>query len=83
MLVRTRLVNDASLVRMSRTISAGFDQFGLIPSRFAAGYIKTMNNRRGTPGNQDSGVLSEDAFGPAGFGGSLGFADPSVALSFG
>jgi CubicO group peptidase (beta-lactamase class C family) len=82
-LVRTRLVNDASLVRMSRTISAGFDQFGLIPSRFAAGYIKTMNNRRGTPGNQDSGVLSEDAFGHSGFGGSLGFADPSAALSFG
>ena len=28
-------------------------------------------------------MLSEDAFGHSGFGGSLGFADPSSALSFG
>jgi CubicO group peptidase (beta-lactamase class C family) len=68
---------------MSRTISAGFDQFGQIPSRFAAGYIKSMDNRRGTPGNQDTGILSEDAFGHSGFGGSIGFADPRAALSFG
>nr|BAN08449.1 hypothetical protein [uncultured bacterium] len=74
------------MVRMSRCISAGFDQFGQIPSRFAAGYInyiKAMDNRRGTPGNQDSGILSEDAFGHSGFGGSIGFADPRAGLSFG
>jgi CubicO group peptidase (beta-lactamase class C family) len=80
---REPLVDAARLVRMSRTMSAGFDQFGQIPSRFAAGYIKSMDNRRGTPGNQDSGILSEDAFGHSGFGGSIGFADPRAGLSFG
>jgi CubicO group peptidase (beta-lactamase class C family) len=76
------LVNEASLVRMSRTISAGNDVFGSIPSRFACGYIKSMDNRRGTPANQDSGILSEDAFGHSGFGGSLAFADPRANFSF-
>jgi hypothetical protein len=74
---------SASLVRMSRCISAGFDQFGQIPSRFTAGCIKSMDNRRGAPGNQDTGLLSEDAFGHSGFGGSIGFADPRAGLSFG
>jgi CubicO group peptidase (beta-lactamase class C family) len=80
---RPSLVEVASLVRMSRPISAGFDQFGQIPSRFTAGYIKSMDNRRGTPGNQDTGMLSEDAFGHSGFGGSIGFADPRAGLSLG
>jgi CubicO group peptidase (beta-lactamase class C family) len=80
---RSSLVETASLVRMSRPISAGFDQFGQIPSRFTAGYIKSMDNRRGTPGNQDTGILSEDAFGHSGFGGSIGFADPRAGLSLG
>jgi CubicO group peptidase (beta-lactamase class C family) len=80
---RPALVSDASLVRMARTISAGNDVFGSIPSRFACGYIKSMDNRRGTPANQDSGILSEDAFGHSGFGGSLGFCDPRASLSFG
>jgi CubicO group peptidase (beta-lactamase class C family) len=80
---RPNLLEPASLVRMGRTISAGFDQFGQIPSRFTAGYIKSMDNRRGTPANQDSGILSEDAFGHSGFGGSIGFADPRAALSLG
>ena len=80
---RASLVDAASMVRMSRAISAGFDQFGFIPSRFAAGYVKSIDNRRGAPGNQDTGILSEDAFGHSGFGGSIGFADPGAGLSFG
>jgi len=68
---------------MSRVTSAGFDTFGSIPTRFAAGYVKSLDNRRGAPGNQDSGILSEDAFGHSGFGGSIGFADPRAGLSFG
>ena len=80
---RPALLEDASLVRMARAISCGFDMFGQIPSRFACGYTKTMNNRRGTPGNLDSQVLSEEAFGHPGFGGSLGFCDPRTGLSFG
>jgi CubicO group peptidase (beta-lactamase class C family) len=80
---RPSLVSDASLVRMARPISCGHDMFGLIPSRFACGYIKTMDNRRGAPANQDSGILSEDAFGHSGFGGSIGFADPRASLALG
>jgi CubicO group peptidase (beta-lactamase class C family) len=30
-----------------------------------------------------SAILSEDAFGHAGFGGSIGFADPKAEMSFG
>jgi CubicO group peptidase (beta-lactamase class C family) len=45
--------------------------------------MKAMDNRRQPPGLQDSVILSEDAFGHAGFGGSLGFADPKAEMSFG
>jgi CubicO group peptidase (beta-lactamase class C family) len=30
-----------------------------------------------------AGILSEDAFGHPGFGGSIGFADPRARMSFG
>ena len=46
---------------MSRTHSAGFDEFGMIHSRFALGYVKSIDNRREDTCNQDSGILSEDA----------------------
>jgi len=77
------LVRRAGLVRMSRTNSAGLDQFGLIPSRFGLGYVKSIDNRRGSPGNQDSGIISEDAFHHSGFGGSIGLADPRAELALG
>jgi CubicO group peptidase (beta-lactamase class C family) len=77
------LVGRAGLVRMSRVNSAGLDQFGFIPSRFALGYVKSIDNRRGTPGNQDTGIVSEDAFHHSGFGGSIGLADPRADFSLG
>jgi CubicO group peptidase (beta-lactamase class C family) len=77
------LVKRAGLVRMSRANSAGLDQFGLIPSRFGLGYVKSIDNRRGSPGNQDSGIVSEDAFHHSGFGGSIGLADPRAGLALG
>ena len=78
-----QLVGRAGLVRMSRVNSAGQDQFGFIPARFALGYVKSIDNRRGTPGNQDSGIVSEDAFHHSGFGGSIGLADPRADFSLG
>ena len=51
--------------------------------RFSEGFTKTMDNRRGKPGNQDSILMSEDAFGCPGFGGSIGLADPGAQMSFG
>jgi len=77
------LVDRASLVRMSRVESAGIDGMGYIPSRFSLGYVKSIDNRRQSPGNQDSGILSEDAFGHSGFGGSIGFCDPRAGFALG
>ena len=55
----------------------------LVGLRFGLGFMKSSDNRRGEPGAQDSLILSEMAFGHAGMGGSLGFADPAARLSFG
>src|SRR5262245_29821022 len=40
-------------------------------------------NGRLPPGDNDSVIMSEEAFGHLGNGGSLGFADPRARLSFG
>ncbi|MGR3781018.1 MAG: serine hydrolase domain-containing protein [Albimonas sp.] len=51
-----------------------------IPTRFGPGFMLAMDNRaRGL----DSLVLGPRAFGHVGAGGSLGFADPDLGLSFG
>ncbi len=55
----------------------------LVGLRFALGYMKSSDNRRAAPGARDSLILSAAAFGHAGMGGSLGFADPAARLAFG
>ncbi|MBI3757404.1 MAG: beta-lactamase family protein [Deltaproteobacteria bacterium] len=78
------LVNPDVLARMGRVASAtGRDAVLVIPSRFSLGFMKTMDNRRQPPGVQDSVLISEDAFGHVGAGGSFGFADPKAGMSFG
>ncbi|WP_431854264.1 serine hydrolase domain-containing protein [Azospirillum sp.] len=66
---------------MAEISSATHDDATLrIPTRFAAGFMRSMDNRcRGL----DSAVLPPGAFGHVGAGGSLGFADPGDGLSFG
>lgn len=79
-----KLVSPDRVTRMSRvSMATREDATLLIPTRFALGYMKSMDNRRETPGNQSSVILSEPAFGHVGMGGSLGFADPEAGLSFG
>jgi CubicO group peptidase (beta-lactamase class C family) len=79
-----RLVDEAALVAMGAVSSAaGVDATMLVPTRFTLGFMKSMDNRRGPVGDRDSVLLSEEAFGHMGMGGSLGFADPGARMSFG
>jgi CubicO group peptidase (beta-lactamase class C family) len=54
-----------------------------VPTRWSNGFMKGLDNHRLPPGENDSVILSEEAFGHLGSGGSLGFADPRANLSFG
>ena len=78
------LVNSETLARMGRVSSAtGTDVVLVMPTRFALGFMKTMDNRQEPAGVQDSVLFSEEAFGHVGAGGSFGFADPKAGMSFG
>jgi CubicO group peptidase (beta-lactamase class C family) len=79
-----QLVDADTLKRMSAVSSAiGVDATLLIGLRIALGFWKSSDNRRGPPGARDSILLSEEAFGHPGMGGSLGFADTGAKMSFG
>jgi len=79
------LVSRDSLARMGSVSSAsGLDASVLAPTRFSLGYVKSVDNRREPLRTEnDSVILSEEAFGHSGFGGALGFADPAARMSFG
>jgi CubicO group peptidase (beta-lactamase class C family) len=78
------LVDPDTLARMGEISAAtNEDATLLIPTRFALGFMKSMDNRRRRSGDRDSAVLSAAAFGHVGAGGSIGFADPEARMSFG
>jgi CubicO group peptidase (beta-lactamase class C family) len=78
------LVDRDTLVRMQETASASpTDGTLLVGMRFSLGFMKSADNRAGPPDARDSIILSPTAFGHAGMGGSLGFADPAARLAFG
>lgn len=79
------LVGRDTLARMGAVSSASsLDASILLPTRFSLGYVKSVDNR-GVPSatEDDSMILTEEAFGHPGFGGAIGFADPAARMSFG
>jgi CubicO group peptidase (beta-lactamase class C family) len=79
-----RLLDADTLAALQAVSSASaVDAMLLVGLRFGLGFMKSSDNRRSGPGARDSLILAETAFGHAGMGGSLGFADPEARLAFG
>jgi CubicO group peptidase (beta-lactamase class C family) len=78
------LLSKDALSRLGRVSSATQKDATLqVPSRFALGYMKSMDNTHVGSGADASLIMSDAAFGHAGAGGSVGFADPLARFSFG
>lgn len=77
-------VSEDSLQRMGEVAVATHEDVTLlIGSRFALGFMKSIDNRSAPRVGRDSAILGASAFGHVGAGGSIGFADPAPRLSFG
>lgn len=76
------LLSTARINGLRQPVSEGLDQTLLIPTRFGEGFMLSIDNRD-LPGDGQSAIIGDGAFGHVGMGGSIGFADPDVGFSFG
>ncbi|HVM97969.1 MAG TPA: serine hydrolase domain-containing protein [Candidatus Acidoferrales bacterium] len=74
------LVDRETLRTMSAVESEGDDLVLLVPTRFASGYMKSVDNR---PRDSVRFGPNDVAFGHVGAGGSFGFADPQARVAVG
>jgi CubicO group peptidase (beta-lactamase class C family) len=79
-----RLVSEDHLATMGAVaVATSLDAVVLVPTRFALGFMKCTDNSHLPPADREGLLMSEEAFGHNGMGGSLGFADPRARMSFG
>ena len=79
-----RLLSADQVTRMSDvSVATECDATLLAPTRFGLGFMRSMDNRHRPTGDSETGIVGREAFGHAGAGGSIGFADPECGLSFG
>ena len=72
------------VVRMGQTsMVSTLDPIIRIPTRFALGFMKPMDNRRRPLGHMESFVIGEKAFGHVGAGGSFGLYDREAEMAIG
>ncbi|NUT33533.1 MAG: beta-lactamase family protein [Hamadaea sp.] len=77
-----RILSPDALPGLGRTESRiDIDTVLRIATTFTLGFMKSWDNRGLSEGT--SMILGEQAFGHAGLGGSVGFADPGARMSFG
>ncbi|MFT7219396.1 MAG: CubicO group peptidase (beta-lactamase class C family) [Candidatus Azotimanducaceae bacterium] len=77
-------VDELGIERMSAVSSASLEDATLMmPSRFSMGFMLSMDNRYRPTGHLETIILGKHAFGHAGAGGSVGFADTECHLGFG
>jgi CubicO group peptidase (beta-lactamase class C family) len=77
------IIDESWIPRMAAVASSGTDAVLGLPTRFALGFVKSIDNRRVTAAPNNSVLIAEPAFGHVGMGGSMSFADPGPRLAFG
>jgi CubicO group peptidase (beta-lactamase class C family) len=79
----TLLSRDHIAMMSAVSVATMEDATLLIPTRFALGFMKSMDNRQRSTGELETAIIGDKAFGHVGAGGSIGFADPECQLGFG